>query len=117
MLLCNKEIKREDLTAIAPHLWLNSTDILISKNNLMVLAELFPEYDSIIKEISEQRFESMYCLNEGGIKEIFSKYLSSEKFPEFITNLRYYSYTKRYNRISSTADQTIRNLLAGKGYF
>lgn len=120
MFLCNEKIKEDDLITIAPHLCLNSSDILISEEKLLALAEQSEDYKLIVQEIFKKDPELMYCIKEKTIQEFFENFendLEIEELPIFITKLRYYSFTKRYNKVSTSADESIRNALLQKGYF
>lgn len=117
MLLSNQKIEEKDLHIIASHLCFNSTDILISKDNLLNLAEEFSCYEPIVKEILNEKSELMYCIEEPYVKLIYEKYLNKQESPEFISRLRAYSYVKRYNKVSKSADECIRNILLKEGYY
>lgn len=101
---------------IAPHLCFNSTDILISKDNLLGLVNEFSCYEPIVKEILNEKSELMYCIKEPYVKLIYEKYLDKQESTEFISRLRAYSYVKRYNKVSKSADECIRNILLKEGY-
>lgn len=117
MFLSNEEIKEEDLVTIAPHLCLNSSDILISEAELLALAEESEDYNLIVQEIFNNDPELMYCIKEKIVKDYFEEYLEREELPKFITKLRSHSFSKRYNKVSTSADELIRNVLVQKGYF
>ena len=117
MLLSNEKIREEDWEIIAPHLWMNSSEILISKTDLSVLGKESESYGRVVHEILQQDSKSMYCVSENTVKEISKKYLALEELSLFITKLRSHSFAKRYNKVSTTADAEIRNVLLQKGYF
>lgn len=117
MLLSREKIQKKDWALIAPHLCMNSREILISKKELLALSNMSADYKKVIQDILQKDSELMYCISENTIKEIYNNYLAHETFPVFITELRAHSFTKRYNKISTTADEEIRNVLLEKGYF
>lgn len=117
MLLCNKEIEKEDLDVIAPHLWLNYSDIMISEFGLLSVKECSENYARVIDEILDTDAELVYRLKE---KEVINKALESlseEEIPLFLTELRKCSFAHRYNKVSMKADNNIRDVLVQLGYF
>ena len=117
MLLSNKEIQKKDMELIAPHLWLNSSEILLDDKKLSELSKLSEKYDQIVKTIMENNLERIYCVDEITVEKIATKYLKAEDLPMFITRLRACSLSKRYNKINSIADQRIHDLLSQRDYF
>ena len=117
MLLSNEEIRKEDMEIIAPHLWLNSTEILLNDQGISKLAGLSEKYGRIVDEAIENKTEHMFRLDENTVEKIAEKYIEPEELPMFITNLRSCSFTKRYNKVNRTADQRIHDVLFRRGYF
>lgn len=117
MLLSNEEIRKEDMEIIAPHLWLNSTEILLNDKGMSKLAGLSEEYGRIVDEAIENKPEHMFRLDENTVEKIAEKYLEPEELPMFITSLRSCSLTKRYNKVNRIADQRMHDVLFRRGYF
>lgn len=117
MLLSNEEIRKEDLEIIAPHLWLNSTEILLDESGLSKLAERSNKYDRVVKEVIKNAPERIYCVDEISIEKMAANYLDQKDLPMFITSLRSCSLNKRYNKVSRIADQRIHDMLSQRGYF
>lgn len=117
MFLSREEIHEKDWPIIVPHLCMNSREILISEEGLFSLSELSDEYSRIVEEIRIYDSEPMYCISENKIEEISKKYLNPEKLPILITELRARSFVKRYNKVSTRADEEIHKVLLGRGYF
>lgn len=117
MLLSNAEIRKEDQEIIAPHLWMNSTEILLGENGLSRLAERSNQYDQIVKEVIKNAPERIYCVDEISIEKIAANYLNQKDLPMFLTSLRACSLNKRYNKVSRIADQRIHDILSQRGYF
>ena len=117
MLLSNEEIKDKDLEIIAPHLCMNSKEILISERGLLDIADMSEEYNMVVQEILKSDSELMYTIEENGIKEMCKNDFSEGEIAELLTKLRAYSFSKRYNKVSPKADEKIRDMLFQRGYF
>lgn len=117
MLLSNEEIRKEDIEIIAPHLWLNSTEILLNDKGMSKLSGLSEKYGRIVEEAIENEKEHMFHIDENTVEKIAKKYLEPEELPMFITRLRSCSLTKRYNKVNKIADQRIHDVLSQRGYF
>lgn len=117
MLLSREEICIHDLDLIASHLCLNSREILISKEELLSLANASDNHKQIVTQILQQDSEQMYCISENTVKEICKNYLSPEKFSVFIAELRAHSFASRYNKVGMTVDEEIHTALCERGYF
>lgn len=117
MLLSNEKLYDEDLEMIAPHLWMNSSDILISQSGLKKLSEESDDYTQIVQELYKNDLQLMYEINENEVKDIVKKYFRGEDISLFLTKLRSYSYAKRYNKVSTVADQEVRDVLRKNGHF
>lgn len=117
MLLSKKEIKKEDMELIAPHLWLNSSEILLNEKELFELSKLSEKYNQIVEEIMGNDSKRIYCIDEIAVEKIATKYIKKEDFPVFITKLRSCSLSKRYNKVNNIADQRIHDVLLQQGYF
>lgn len=117
MLLSNQPIADEDLNIIAPHLWLNNSQITIGESGLLSLKECHPLYDDIINELLDMDGEYAYQLKESQVIDIAKKSLSEQEIPLFLTNMRLHSHATRYNKVSPKADTNLRNILVQLGYF
>ena len=117
MLLSRVEIDEQDWPVIAPHLCMNSREILISKEGLLSLAEMSDAYKQVVEKIFLYDSDPMYCISENILEEISKNHLKPEEFPMLITELRARSYVKRYNKVNKTADEEIRKVLLERGYF
>ena len=117
MLLSREEIHEQDWSAIAPHLCMNSREILIGKDGLLSLAEMSDTYKQVVEKIFLHDSEPMYCISENILEEISKNHLKPEELPILITELRARSYVKRYNKVNKTADEEIRKVLLERGYF
>lgn len=117
MLLSKKEIRKEDLELVAPHLWLNSTEILLSEKKLSELSKVSEKYDQIVEEIMKYDSKHIYCIDETAVEKIATKYIEKEDLSMFITRLRSCSLSKRYNKVNKIADQRIHDVLLQQGYF
>ncbi len=117
MLLSQKEIRKEDWAVIAPHLCMNSSEILISREELLTLTKVSDHYNQIVQDIFQNESKQMYFITEKTTKDVAKKHLTSEELPKFITDLRTHSFSKRYNKVSTKADEEVRMALLDKGYF
>lgn len=59
----------------------------------------------------------MYSFREDDVTELSEKYLSPNDIALFISELRSRSLAYRYNKVSLTADSTVRNMLKQLGYY
>lgn len=118
MFLSKEAIKEEHLSLVAPHLWLNYSQITISSRELESLKELSEEYGNIIERIiSKFHSEDMYIFKEKDAVSIAQDFLSKTNIIKFITELRSKSYAFHYNKASDTANENIRELLKSLGYY
>lgn len=117
MLLSREQILEKDWAAITPHLCMNSSEIMINKEGLLELGNISSAYSHIAQEILQRPSEQMYCIPENTVKEISQNYLKSEELPVLLAELRSHSFSKRYNKVSTTADEEIRKILLKRGYF
>lgn len=61
--------------------------------------------------------QTMYVLKEDLIKTTAMLYLTGAQVQIFIAELRKYSYTVRYNKVSKKLDDNVRKMLIGLGYY
>lgn len=118
MFLSREEISQDDLKLLAPHLWLNYSQITISEKGLLDLANISDEYDKIVKDLfSKTESDFMYLFKERDVISLAKNYLENEEIVRFITELRLQSYAYHYNKVSDTVETTVRNLLISLGYY
>lgn len=103
---------------LAPHLWLNYSQITISEKGLLDLASISEEYEKIVKELfNKTESDFMYLFKERDVISLAKNYLENEEIVRFITELRLQSYAYHYNKVSDTVETTVRNLLISLGYY
>lgn len=118
MFLSRQEISQEDLKLLAPHLWLNYSQITISEKGLLALKEISDEYDKIVSDLfNKAESDLMYLFKEKDVIGLAKNYLEGEEVVRFITELRLQSYAYHYNKVSDTVETTVRNLLISLGYY
>lgn len=118
MFLSRKEISQDDLKLLAPHLWLNYSQITISEKGLLALKSISDEYDKIVNDLFEKaESDLIYFFKEKDVISLAKEYLESEEIARFITELRLQSYAYHYSKVSDTVETTVRNLLLSLGYY
>lgn len=118
MFLSNQKISDEDLRIIAPHLWLNYSQITITEAGLLSLEDISDDYKTIIHNLLDKKDpEMMYRFKEDDALKIAEEYLSKEELPIFLAELRLKSFAYRYNKVSPKLDSTVWTLLSKKGYY
>lgn len=118
MFLSRQKIKDEDLRMLAPHLWLNYSEIAVSERGLLDLKELSYDYAEIVDKLFDTApSENMYMIKEKDVITTAKNYLDEADTLKFLTELRLQSYAYRYNKVSDTVETTIRNLLVSLGYY
>lgn len=123
LLLCKDELdvsdsNTRDYKFLQGHLNLNSSDIIISKTSLQKMKEnevLFksdPEMIKLLNNFTTQcEDDTFYKIDEALIRGI--PYSTKTKI-EIITLLREYSIGKKYNKISSKADEYVYSYLSDR---
>ena len=123
LLLCRDKLDVSDSSArdykfLQGHLRLNSSDIIISKTSLQtmkknesVLAEDQEMNELLNSFISQKEDDTFYKIDESLIRG--TPYSMKTKV-EMITLLREYSIEKKYNKISSKADEYVYSYLSDK---
>ena len=118
MFLSREEISQNDLKLLAPHLWLNYSQITISEKGLLALKNISDEYDKIVNDLfNKADSDLMYLFKEKDVIGLSKNYLMGEEVVRFITELRLQSYAYHYNKVSDTVETTVRNLLISLGYY
>lgn len=118
MFLSREEISQDDLKLLAPHLWLNYSQITISEKGLLALKNISDEYDKIVNDLfNKAESDLMYLFKEKDVISLSKNYLVGEEVVRFITELRLQSYAYHYNKVSDTVEKTVRNLLISLGYY
>lgn len=119
MFLSKEEISPKHRHLISPHLWLNYSQIAISKEALFSLKQLSEDYDALIDKLSKDACSNnMYIFKEKKAVAIAENYLKTEEdIIKFITELRAKSYAFHYNKVSDTATNNIHKLLISLGYY
>lgn len=120
MFLSREEISQDDLKLLAPHLWLNYSQITISEKGLLDLATISDDYNKIVEDLfnfNKTESNLMYLFKEKDVISLAKNYLENEEIVRFITELRLHSYAYHYNKVSDTVETTVRNLLISLGYY
>lgn len=119
MLLSRTPIKEEHIPHIIPHLYLNSSNISINKEEIQKLAEHSLQYQNLIEHLLHNVTPvETYNLKEDYVLSNASQFLSSkEETRLFLSELRNASHKMRYNKVSNKLDETVRELLLSLGYY
>lgn len=117
MFLSHEAIKPEDLKLIAPHLCMNTSKIVVSKEDLLGMKENAADYEAIIDELLAAEDTTMYSFKEKNIKAVCSKIWSNEEINVFLSELRNVSVVHRYNKVSIGVDINLRDILFAAGYY
>ena len=119
MLLSRTPIKEEHIPHIIPHLYLNSSNISINKDEIQKLAEHSLQYQNLIEHLLHNVTPvEAYNLKEDYVLSNASQFLSSkEETRLFLSELRNASHKMRYNKVSNKLDETVRELLLSLGYY
>ena len=118
MFLSRQEIRVEDLKFLAPHLWLNYSQITISEEGLLALKDISSDYNEIVEDLfNKADQEYMYLFKEKDVISLAKNYLDKTEVIRFLTELRLQSYAYRYNKVSDTVESTVRDLLISLGYY
>ncbi len=120
MFISNTHIKKEHIPFIASSIRLNYSKIAISKESLDILSQKSDDYRAIIDTLlNDSQNNILYVFNER--KEIIAageKYLKTkERALEFAAEFRNLSYSYKYNKVSESSDDNIKDLLTEKGYY
>lgn len=118
MFLSREVIEKEDLRMLAPHLWLNYSEIAVGEQGLLNLKEISYDYVEIVEKLFDTApSENMYMIKEKDVVTIARNHLDEVDTLKFLTELRLQSYAYRYNKVSDTVETTVRNLLVSMGYY
>jgi hypothetical protein len=124
VLLSRDEINEEHFDLISPHLTMNTSDIYITQENLRSLKETHNHYKSVIESLERYECENnsppkeTYILGENIVRETAKRLrIKDVDINKFITLLRAESVLMYHNKVSEKADDLVRNLLVGHGYF
>lgn len=118
MFLSREEISTEDLKFLAPHLWLNYSQITISEEGLLALKEVSSDYSGIVEDLfNKAAQEYMFLFKEKDVVSLAKNYLGDTEVNRFLTELRLQSYAYRYNKVSDTVESSVRELLISLGYY
>lgn len=118
MFLSREEIKEEHYKFLAPHLWLNYSQITISEEGLLNLRDISDEYSEIVDDLfNKTESKLMYLFKEKDVVSLAKEHLEGADVVKFITELRLQSYAYHYNKVSDTVENTVRNLLLSLGYY
>lgn len=118
MFLSREEIRTEDLKFLAPHLWLNYSQITISEEGLLALKDISSDYSGIVEDLfNKADQEYMFLFKEKDVVSLAKNYLDNTEVNRFLTELRLQSYAYRYNKVSDTVETSVRDLLISLGYY
>lgn len=118
MLLSNQKLLDEDLKVIAPHLWLNYSQISITEEGLISLGDISDDYKVIVDALLDKKDpELMYRFKEDDALKIAEEFLPKEELPIFLAELRLKAFAYRYNKVSPKLDNAVWNLLNKRGYY
>lgn len=119
MFLSKEPIDDKDLTLIAPTFSLNYSTIMINQENLAKLANISDDYKKITNILFDTFSpETMFLFKENDILNAALKCLKNkEEALEFLMQLRASSYSYKYNKVGSKADENVRKILISKGYY
>lgn len=116
--LSKEPIKAEHIQLIAPHLWLNYSQITITQSNLCELMEISEQYKNIVERLFKKAdSKNMLFFREKDAIAIANDYLDENSVLKFITDLRSKSYAYHYNKVSDAANDNIHDLLVTLGYY
>lgn len=118
MFLSREKISDEHLKFLAPHLWLNYSQITISEEGLKKVRRISDDYSEIVKDLLEKAdSEHMYLFQERDALNLAKNHMDKAASIKFISDLRRCSYAYRYNKVSDTVEDTVRELLISLGYY
>lgn len=118
MFLSREVIEKADLRMLAPHLWLNYSEIAVGEQGLLNLKEISSDYAEIVDKLFDTASsENMYMVKEKDVIVFAKNNLDEADTLKFLTELRLQSYAYRYNKVSDTVETTVRNLLVSFGYY
>ncbi|MCL2722487.1 MAG: helix-turn-helix transcriptional regulator [Treponema sp.] len=123
MFLSREKIQEQHYNAISPHLFMNTSDIYIAKTKLHSIKNVDNTYKSVIDQLERYEYdtsppEEIYMLDEAVVKETAKRFgLIDFDSNTLITLLRASSISMYHNKVSVKADDLIRNLLMGYGYY
>ena len=116
--LSKEPIKTEHIQLIAPHLWLNYSQICITQENLSKLMEFSEQYKNIAERLLKKAdSENMLFFKEKDAIAIANDYLDEDSVLKFITDLRSNSYAYHYNKVSDAANDNLHDFLMTLGYY
>lgn len=119
MLMSRERVSDEDLQVLAPHLHLNSSEILISKEALMSIEGDKSEkhknmLEHLVYLVDE---EPVYRFREDYVRSNALQFLNKDETLVFLSQVRERSNKMRYNKVSNKVDETVHSLLRSMGYF
>lgn len=118
MLISRDSIADKHLPLVTPHLYLNSSDILIRKDRIEMLKDESEAYQKLIDHLLHMVEPiEVYSLKEDYVRSNATQFLSKPETRVFLSKIRDHSSKVRYNKVSKKADESVRNLLISLGYF
>lgn len=118
MLLSRERIQKEDLLYVTPHLHLNSSDIILPKEELEKLAAESDDYKNLIEHLTRSAESvEIYYFKEDYVISNAKQFLPKDKALLFLYTVRNSSYKMRYNKVSNKADEIVREQLLAMGYY
>lgn len=118
MLLSGVPIKEEHLQYIAPHLFLNSSNMWIEKEKLEALRKESDGYSALIDHLVHNiKPMEVFSLDEAYVTSNAKQFLTKEDARIFLSQMRNASHKMRYNKVSNKLDETVRELLLSLGYY
>ncbi|MCI8494920.1 MAG: hypothetical protein HFI74_04475 [Lachnospiraceae bacterium] len=121
MFFSREAIADKDLPLILPHLFLNSSNILIKESLLNELQEKKLIPSAVFTQLTQTCTpEPFYLFQEDYVHSLLKHTLSKNDKKQIQTCLSFlkkYSLSYHYNKVSKKVDHNIRQLLLSLGYF
>lgn len=118
MFMSRDEIRPEHLPLLIPHLYLNSSELYITEDNLELLRSESADYIPLVDALAApQPPVRVYRWNEKYIHGLVEPLLDQNQLHVFISRIRDLSVHKHLNKASRQADTLTHNLLLSLDYF
>ena len=118
MLISRDSIDDKHLPLITPHLYLNSSDILIRRDEIQSLRDESEAYQKLIDHLLHMVDPiEIYSLKEDYVRSNATQFLSKPEIRVFLSKIRDHSSKVRYNKVSKKVDETVHKLLISLGYY
>ena len=116
MLLSIEPIDTKHFDLIRPQLSFNCSEMIIEEDALNVVAEQSVAYENLIRKLKRNSLVRMYRFDEKAVKDA-AKECKLEETDQIVNRLRSYSYSHRYNKVSTRVDSNIWDILHAAGYY